>query len=236
MSQQKWGMVGIGKLGGALVTQLSKLEIAIGFYHSNENKRNAFHAQYPLTQPLQQQELSELDFLVLALPAHQVAAFVSQMIDSGVSLTKPVLINMATSCFTNDLRAKFPGLKWMPMKLMGHAAHLMEQGNGLFVTEENLLEQQHYQEAARYFSRLGKVVTDQEDVLEQVNKLAAYCAIKAAKEFEQKMAAAEFPTIYQDRAFAAIFPTLIKSYTKGQLGHFAQQIADQVERELAAKS
>lgn len=226
MSYYQWGIVGIGKLGKAIVHQLHRQQTDIHFYHHNPLKAEKFKQEFPNTQAVTKEELSRFRHLILALPAGQIVPFIQELEAAGISLKDTLLINLATAKQTSELQETFPHLQWMSLKFMGHSEDLRINGNGLFIAEPKPAHGQAEQEAIEFFSLIGKVMFDKETSVEKLNKLATYYAIKLAKELEAELRQQGFPKEYEDRALASLAPEVLRSYARGTMGHFAQSIAD----------
>jgi pyrroline-5-carboxylate reductase len=227
----KVGLVGIGKLGSALIKQWGSKEIRLGIYHPDSQKTMAITKEFPHCNALALAELSALDVLILALPADRIIPFIQELKLQGISLQKPVVINMATSLQTAELSRMFPELQWMGMKLMGSSVRLKEAGNGLFITETGAPTKQQ-QEAIDLYEVIGHVIHDLESTIEHVNQVATYYAIKAGKEIEKAIRSEKFRPEYEKAALASVAAEVIRSYANGKLGHFAQKIADQVAKDM----
>ncbi|RXT04918.1 NAD(P)-binding domain-containing protein [Ammoniphilus sp. CFH 90114] len=236
MSNDRWGIVGIGKLGKAIVHQLRTTNDRIFFYHPNETKANDFQQEFPNTSFINKKELSSLGFLILTLPAQQMAPFINELESEGISLRNTLLLNLATAMSTQELQEQFPHLQWMGVKFMGHSEDLRLHGDGLFIAEpkDNYTDQE--QAVISFFNQIGKVLFDQESSVEKLNKLATYYAIKAAKELETEVRRLGFPKEYEARALSSIAPEVLRSYTMGTMGHFAQKIAESFDLEKKEKA
>ncbi|MFD2370406.1 NAD(P)-binding domain-containing protein [Brevibacillus sp. GCM10020057] len=228
MEQEQWGIVGTGNLGGAILTQLARVKRFIRFYHRDAHKAEAIAKAYPGQNSISREELGNLDFLILALPADQIAPFVRDLLDSGVSLADVTCINMATVLDTSELKREFPTLRWLGMKFMGHSVDLRERGGGLFVTEQNEGLWREQEKAIRLFEQIGKVVVDKEAVVAEVNQLATRAAVKAALELEQAVRAGGYRQEYAERALLSLAPEVMRAYVTGTMGHFARQIVEQM--------
>ncbi|WP_416150356.1 NAD(P)-binding domain-containing protein [Salipaludibacillus sp. HK11] len=227
-----WGIVGIGKLGEAILTQFNHCNMPIGIYHPNIDKVTETTKSYPRTRILQKADLASLDFLILALPANNVIPFINDYHQSkGLTLQHTTLINMATSMPTEKLRKAFPDLTWTGMKFVGHSESLKRYGNGLFITAEEVVEKEEYQEVYQCFSKLGQVVVDKESIVEKINKLSTYHAIKVARELEQELGEQGLSDLFKEQALRSILPEVIRAYSKGNLGHFAQDVIKKLEQE-----
>ncbi|WP_419877635.1 NAD(P)-binding domain-containing protein [Brevibacillus centrosporus] len=231
MEQEKWGIVGIGTLGGAILKQLSNGKPNIGFYHPNAEKAAGIAQANPGHQSLTVEELDSFDFLILALPADRLVPFVQSLLDSGLSLTRVTLINMATVVKTAELNRQFPQLRFLGMKFMGHAVDLRERGNGLFITEPNERFASVQERAIRFFEHVGQVIVDKEDVVEEVNSLATRIAVKAAFELEHAIREGGYRQEYASRALVSVAPEVMRAYASGTMGHFARKIVEQLMEE-----
>ncbi|MEH7009493.1 NAD(P)-binding domain-containing protein [Neobacillus niacini] len=226
MKHKRIGLVGIGKLGTAMMTHWDKKGIAIGVYHPMKTKAEQFVQYYQHGYMLKESELTELDVLILALPAMEVIPFISSLKIQINSQKSPDIINMATNLPTNEITAKFPYLNVHGVKYMGHGRDLLEHGNGLFITEASLSKT-----IEELFQYLGKVRIDSENCLTEVNKLATYFALKTAINLETEFAKRRLSPEYLKRALTSLAPEVIRSYCNGTLGHFAMEIIKQIETE-----
>jgi pyrroline-5-carboxylate reductase len=226
MNQKKVGLVGLGKLGTAMLSHWHQQRISIGLYHPNRTKAEQFVHHYQTSYLLKVEDLSELDVLILALPAMEVIPFISSLKLEIKTQHSPTIINMATNLPTDEIRNKFSTLNVLGVKYMGHARDLLEHGNGLFISETVLPPI-----VEEYFKFLGKIVVDSEDCLTQVNKIATYYALKTAINLENEFAKKGLSTEYLQRALASLAPEVIRSYSEGSLGHFAKEIVKQIQEE-----
>lgn len=231
MERERWGIVGIGNLGGAILSRLGSRHQFIHFYHPDERKAEAIAQAYPGHVKVGPEELANFDFLILSLPADRMAPFVKGLVESNLSLGNVTLINMATSLRTEELIRQFPQVKWLGMKFMGHSADLRSRGNGLFVTEPYETHTQEQEQAIRFFEALGQVIFDKEAVVEEVNRLATGAGVKAAMELERAVREGGYRQEYVGRALLSIAPEVMRAYGNGTMGHFARRIAEQLEGE-----
>src|SRR3954467_1858679 len=141
MKKLKMGLVGIGRLGSAMIKHWDQNKESIGVYHPVTSKGEKFIQPFQNGYVLTKKELGELDILILALSAKDMIPFISQLISENVFLTKTHIINMATALDTKEIKSQFPLLQISGVKYMGHARDLLENGNGLFITESNLSEE-----------------------------------------------------------------------------------------------
>jgi pyrroline-5-carboxylate reductase len=226
MVQKRIGLVGIGKLGTAMLTHWDKKGITIGIYHPMKTKAEQLVPYFQHIYILEESELKEVDILILALPAMEVIPFISSLLIRSNSEKIPDIINMATNLPTNEIIAKFPSLNVHGVKYMGHGRDLLEHGNGLFITEVALSKN-----IEELFQYLGKVKIDSEKCLTEVNKLATYFALKTAINLETEFAKRGLSPEYLKRALTSLAPEVIRSYSNGTLGHFAKEIIKEFQSE-----
>ena len=224
MKKMKVGLVGIGKLGSAMMKHWDQNKESIGVYHPVASKNEKFIQQFQNSYILTKSELENLDVLILALSAKDIIPFISQLISENISLTKTHMINMATALDTMEIKSQFPHLHISGVKYMGHARDLLENGDGLFITESNLP-----QDIENLFQSLGRIKVDSEERLIQVNKLATRYAVKAAMEIETVFTEQGFSDEYVQRALTSIAPEVVRSYSQGTLGHFALEIVKELQ-------
>jgi pyrroline-5-carboxylate reductase len=226
MKHKRIGLVGIGKLGTALMTHWDKKTITTGVYHPLKKKAEQFVQHYENSYIINDDELQELDVLILALPATEVLPFISSLKLPSNSQHTPYIINMATNLSTKDISIKFPSLKVLGVKYMGHWKDLLEHGNGLFVSESALPPN-----IEELFQELGKVKIDSESCLTEVNKLATYFALQTAINIESEFATRGISPEYLKRALTSLAPEVMRSYSEGNLGHFAKKIVKELQAE-----
>ncbi|WP_428909140.1 NAD(P)-binding domain-containing protein [Niallia sp. Krafla_26] len=216
----KVALVGIGRLGTALMKHWCLNDIRIGISHPDRTKAEQFVKKYSNGYVLTKKELSEMDYIILALSAKDIAPFLTEF---GTS-PKSEFINMATALLTSDLKEQFPDLTITGIKYMGHSKDLLDNGNGLFITESPIPSG-----VADLFNYQGKIVVDSEETLNEVNKIATYYSIKAAMKIESIMEEKGLSSDYVGRALTSIAPQVIKSYYEGNLGHFAKRIVTEIQ-------
>jgi pyrroline-5-carboxylate reductase len=219
-------LVGIGKLGKALMEHWNRTNLSIGVYHPSLTRTEDFVQHYQNSFILTPSKFNEIDVFILALPAKEIIPFISNEIVKLQSVSSINIVNMATAINTNNLKKNFPSLNVIGVKYMGQWRDLMENGNGLFITEASLPKQ-----IEELFLPLGQVKIDQEDNLIKVNKLATYHALKTAIAIENDMTKNQYSHEYVKRALTSLAPEVIRSYSNGTLGHFAKEILKEIELE-----
>ncbi|WP_338451605.1 NAD(P)-binding domain-containing protein [Niallia oryzisoli] len=224
MQQIRVGLVGIGRLGTSLVKQWDQMKKAIGVYHPDTLKLDQFCQSYENSYPINKRELENLDVIILALSAAGIIPFISSLLAEDISLGNTKIVNMATALSTIEICKKFPLLNVYGVKYMGHSRDLLENGDGLFISETSLPTQ-----IEEYFSSIGRIKLDTEERLIEVNTLATYYAAKAAIELESIFAKKALDPEYAARALTSIAPEVIRSYSNGTLGHFAKEIVKELQ-------
>jgi pyrroline-5-carboxylate reductase len=219
-------LVGIGKLGQALMVHWNNNNIPIGVYHPSETKMEEFVQNYQNSYPISSIEFNDIDVFILALPAKEIIPFITNELAKIHSLSSIIIVNMATALNTQEIKDNFPSLNVVGIKYMGQWRDLLENGNGLFISEVSLPKQ-----IEELFLPLGKVIKDHEDHLIQVNKLATSYALKTAIAIENELTKKQFSQEYIKRALTSLAPEVIRSYSNGTLGHFAMEIIKEIQSE-----
>ncbi|MCM3705580.1 MULTISPECIES: NAD(P)-binding domain-containing protein [Cytobacillus] len=217
----KIGLAGIGKLGAAMMTHWHQSNLSIGIFHPDSSKAEQFAERYPNANPLTVNELRHIDIILLALPAGKVISFMDSIIPEKSSIT---FINMATSLPTKEIKERFPSCKVYGLKYMGHSRDLMENGKGLFITEDNLPAP-----VQDLFRPVGEIIKDSEERVAEINKLATYYAVKTAVEIENDLTGKGYHPAYVKRALTSLAPEVIRSYSEGTFGHFAKEIVKEIQ-------
>lgn len=212
-------LVGIGKLGGALMKQWDQHNVQVGVHHLNETKLENFLSAYKTGHTTTKENLNQMKAVIMAIPADQINDFISEHL-----FPNTYFINMATAANTLKLREQFPSLQICSMKFIGHANDLLNNGNGLFITEPDTPEF-----IRDYFKTIGTVKTGDPEVVGYINREATYFGIKAAVELEEKLKENNIEDEYIEKSMTSITPEVIKSYNKGELGHFGQSIANEIK-------
>ncbi|MCM3690731.1 hypothetical protein [Neobacillus niacini] len=226
MKKVKVCLVGIGKLGKALMEHWNSANLSIGVYHPSITKTEDFVQHYQNSYLLTPGKFNEIDVFILALPAKEVIPFISNEMIKVQPISSINIVNMATAINTNDLKNSFPSLNVFGVKYMGQWRDLLENGNGLFITEAALPKQ-----IEDLFLPLGQVKIDLENNLIKVNRLATYHALKTAIAIEKVMTKYQYSPEYSKRALTSLAPEVIRSYSNGTLGHFAKEILKEIESE-----
>lgn len=222
----KIGLAGIGKLGTAMMTHWHKSNLSVGIFHPESSKAKHFTEKFPNAHPLSDKEIRQMDIILLALPAGKVISFIDSIIQENSSVA---FINMATALPTKKIRERFPSCKVFGLKYMGHSRDLMENGKGLFVTEDHLPASIH-----DLFRPVGEIIIDREETVLEVNKLATYFAVKTAVEIESEFAGKGYHPAYIKRGLTSLAPEVIRSYSDGTLGHFAKEIVKEIHESKKA--
>ncbi|MBM7552105.1 hypothetical protein [Thalassobacillus pellis] len=221
MTNIKVGLAGIGKLGSAMIKLWEKTNTPIGIYHPSRERITTFIDSHPNCFPI---EIKECDYLFLAIPANCIYPFMTEILSYQEIPYDTIFINMATSLNTDELKKAYPDLNIQGLKFMGHAADLRTNGNGLFLSEEEFTK-----DFMKFFNPIGKIEKGSEGMVTHVNKLATYQAVKASIELEKAFKEQKLPDRYKERALSSLFPEVVKAYSKGQLGHFAEDILKELK-------
>jgi pyrroline-5-carboxylate reductase len=227
LEQKKVAIVGIGKLGSALMKHWDENERSIGVYHPDQAKANNFSRKFSHGYVIEEKNFDSFDIVVLCLPPASIVPFLKGIHPAE----KTLYINMATSVNTKDIRAQIPSLNILGIKYMGQAGDLLQNGNGLFISEKRLTPDLH-----QLFAIQGEILQDDEERLNEANTAAAYYALRAAVELQELFNKRGFPELYAKRALESTIPGVIRSYSDASLGHFALKILEDVKKERTEKN
>ncbi|WLR53047.1 hypothetical protein LC040_09230 [Bacillus tianshenii] len=215
----KIGLVGIGRLGTAILAHNYQ---NIGIYHYDTKKAQQFIKETEHIDLLSIEDLSQLDVCIFALPPQQIETLLTKLQEKETTTT---FINMATALSTTSLREKFPQLHLIGVKYMGNAATLKTRGDGLFIAETELPK-----ELVSFYEQAGRVVVDDETIVQHVNQTATKIALQASLEMEQQLRSEDVKQAYIQEALQSVAPEVLRAYSRDELGGFARAILQQLTK------
>lgn len=218
MANVNWGLVGIGRLGTALLNRCHAEGLPLKVYHP-ELKRaetaicGTVHRAVPLS------ELARCDYVMLALPENAVKAFLDDVskVEKHASL---IVINLSTKDRTDRLKEEWPSLSFTGVKLAGHAKAFEEEGEALFVSDSWGTDDR----LRAFFGSLGTILAGTEEETEAFNRLVTKTAVTAAARLEQALEKEGFDAEYRRTALRHMVPKIVKAYEADELGGFATAV------------
>lgn len=218
----KSGLVGIGKLGKALIKRFEENELPLLVYHPDSQKATEAVGDKEHCKAAALDELVEADYILLALPAGKAGDVADKLLQQPVNVDKlPALINLSTKDHTNDYRQQFPECDWVGVKLCGHAKALESEGNGLFVSED----WEAYADLAENFRKIGEIATGTEESVQRLNSQVTEAAVTVVAKLENELKQDGYDDVWIRHALRYTFPQVVIAYQNDELGTFAKEIA-----------
>jgi hypothetical protein len=221
LPEARFGIVGAGRLGGALAFRLAAEGHEVLLHDREEGAvRVASSARLQVVSP--GRLLREADPILLCLPASEVAPFLRRhrpAVPGGVRV-----LNLATAVSTRELRASGAAEGWpiVAFKLVGQFRAVRLGLPALFVTEPQ--EDADLERLRAWFAPLGEVTVGDEEVVAPLNRAATRAALELCLELRRR--AAGFPLGHPLLAAA------LRHLAAGTLVDFPPQPADAYAQDL----
>ena len=170
---------------------------------------------------------AEADLVAVVLPAPAMKETVQCLV--GVLKTGAIVLNMATTATVDrSVAATNSGVLVVDAKVVGHAASMARGAPGILVVKTEDLEifgriRQHYPG----FS----VVQGDADLVSAVNTIGSTEGIRAAVSVRKQLCAKGIPDEWIAVAIRTVCAGTMISFTENDLGHFARELAQRLERE-----
>lgn len=224
------GLAGIGNLGKALTKQFDQKGIKVYAYHPNPQKREKFSKSFNYVEDVDFLSLMNKSIVLLAIPAEAIYSFIEKaQKEIDKNNLKPTLVNLSTLIDTQKLRSDFPGLDIEGVKLLGHANHLYQFGNGMFITETSFSDPKFYA-VKSLFQKIGEVYNDDEKIVEVLNRTAVRKIIEACIEFENETK--NYPDKYCEHSMKTIFPNTMELYKSGNYDGFMVKVMTEISEKI----
>ncbi|MBS3975175.1 MAG: NAD(P)-binding domain-containing protein [Syntrophomonadaceae bacterium] len=215
------GFFGFGRMGQALASRLSR-HYEVLAYDQEENKTLEVQL-YGASRTIDLSALCAAKVIILALPP---AAIPEAVNDIGPFL-KPghILVNIATTFSTKELALLIKDKCHVAAaKIVGHAAEIMAGETPVVVVwADNEIVSKKVSEI---FNGPGTVVFDREEVVRDINVLAAREAIYAVLRIREQMAMLGISENYLSPAIRGVAAGTMKAFLTGDIGPFAKQIVE----------
>jgi hypothetical protein len=145
---------------------------------------------------------------------------------------RTIILNMATTAHIEaDLFGKNKAISIIDAKIIGHAMSISRGEPGIIVIKcdderkFNLIKDQLY--------GFQKVVQGDADLVEKINQVASTEGIRAAVSVRKQLSKMNVPEEWIDVALRTVCAGTIKSFVEKDLGHFALELVNKVEKEMA---
>lgn len=221
------GLYGFGRMGQALAQKLSRNNQV--YVYDQQESKTLKADRFGASRAADLRDLSRAGVIILALPP---AAIPKAVEDITLYITpEHILVNIATTFSTKALASLIKGKCHVAAaKVIGHAAEISAgEAPVVVVWAEN---GNVGEKVAKIFNGLGPVVFDREEVVRDINILAAREAILTVLKIKEEMAKLGISESYLSPAVRGVAAGTMKAFLTGELGPFAKRI---VEEFLAEK-
>ena len=225
-------VVGAGRMGSVVAQQLpentKKIIIDIDL-----NKARLLSEKVDGTPSDNINTAGGADMVAVVLPTPAVNETVNQLL--YIAKKGVIILNMATTAHIDPgLIQKNKDVFIIDAKIIGHAMSISKGEPGIVVVKCNdagifyLIKEQ--------LAGFHKVIQGDADLVERINKIGSTEGIKAAVGMRKKLSALDvpddWPNEWIDVAIRTVCAGTMKSFTENDLGHFARQLVNQLEKEM----
>ena len=224
--QKVVAVIGAGRMGAIVGKQLPEMVSKIVIDHNGEKAKSlAFDIGGLPFENLEATQKADVIAVVLPKPAIE-----STMLElAKIAKDDAIILNMATSATVNpEIVTQNPRLHFVEAKIIGHATS-MGQGSPCYVvlntSNETILET--VQEVLPGFA---KVLKGNVELVPLINSIGSKEGIRAAIEVRKQLHQYQIPKEWEDIVIYTVCAGTMRSYVKNDLGHFAQKIADELEK------
>lgn len=168
------------------------------------------------------------DVIAVVLPTSAVRPTMTKLAE--IAKDGAIILNMATSITIEpEIISKNPHLNFVESKIIGHAAS-MGQGAPCYVVL-NTSDEAIFATTQQVLPGYKKVVMGDTDLIPLINKIGSSEGIRAAIEVRRQLRRYQIPKEWEDIAIYTVCAGTMRSYVTNDLGHFAQILADKLEKE-----
>jgi 6-phosphogluconate dehydrogenase (decarboxylating) len=228
----RMAVVGAGRMGSVVVQRLpeSTRKIIIDS-DTDKARRLSQEVQGTFAQALD--GACDADLVAVVLPAAVVNDTVAKLV--GIVKKGAVILNMATTAHIDPaIKEKNPDIAVIDAKIIGHAMSISRGEPGIIVVDcddGEIFDRIHAQ-----LQGFHAVVRGAASVVEKINRVASSEGIRAAVIARKKLSQLDIPDEWINVAIGTVCAGTLKSFAENDLGHFALELVQQVERELADAS
>ncbi len=224
----KIALIGPGKLGTAVAMRMPKNAKKIIIGRGEHNARwLGENMGWPYA--LEISQCHDADAILLTLDAHDINPVLTQV----VSFAKKgaLILNMATKGVVDPaLIAANPQLTIVDAKVIGSALGLQRGMPGIIVAKT---EDAAVFDKIRYLlCGFDDVVQGDADIVPKINSIGSGEGIRAAVIMQKKLEEFQVPQEWKDMILRSVAPGTMQAFAENRLGHFAQELADKVRKEL----
>jgi pyrroline-5-carboxylate reductase len=213
------GFYGFGRMGQTLASRLSR-NYEVLAYDQEENK--TLEAQlYGAKRSIDLRALCVAEVIILALPPFAIPEAVKDI--SPYLRPEHILVNIATTFSSKELALLVKDKCHIAAaKIIGHALEITAgEAPVVVVWSENKVITE---KVKKIFNELGRVVCDREEVVRDINILAAREAIKTVLRIKEQMEELGINDNYLSAAVRGVAVGTMKAFLSGEMGPFAEQV------------
>lgn len=168
------------------------------------------------------------DVIAIVLPGTAVNAVADKL--GPIAKEGAVVMNMATEGEIGEAtRAAYPNVHYVDAKIIGHARSMALGAPGYVVI--NTRDESVYEKAAHCLPGYAKVVMGDSSLVPLINKIGSGEGIRAAVRVRKLLKQYDIPREWEDIVIYTVCAGTMRSYVEGDLGEFAQKLADRLEAE-----
>jgi pyrroline-5-carboxylate reductase len=224
----KIALIGPGKLGTAVAARLPRNaeKIIIGRGEHNA-RRLAEKMDWPYALELSQ--CHDADAILLTLDAQDINPVLAQA--AAFAKKGALILNMATKGVVEPaLLAANPRLTIVDAKVIGSAIGLQRGMPGIVVVKTG--DQAVFDKIRYILCGFDQVVQGDADMVPKINSIGSGEGIRAAVMIQKKLEGLGVPKEWEKMLLRSVAPGTMQAFAEDRLGHFAQELADKVRKEL----
>jgi len=220
-------VIGAGRMGTVVVGQLPKDTKKVIIDNDLEKARLlADRAGGIASDDLE--SVADADLVAVVLPTPVVNQTVNRLLD--ILKEGALILNMATTArIETALLDKNRSVSVVDAKVIGHATSISKGEPGIVVVDCE--DADKFDRIRNQFPGFYRVVRGDASRVEQINTIASAEGIRAAVTVKKKLAALNIDPAWIDVAVKTVLAGTIRSFADDDLGHFARQLVEQLEKE-----
>jgi pyrroline-5-carboxylate reductase len=222
-------VIGAGRMGSVIAGQLPQGTKKI-ILDAEGEKARLLAEKVGGTPADSYEAVSEADLIAVVIPAPAVNDAVAKLLSTAKA--GALILNMATSAHIDPaVQAKNPAVPVIDAKIIGHAGAMSEGNPGVVVVKTDDLEA--FGRIREQFSGFLEVVRGDADLVPKINKAATLEAIRVAVQLRKQLRKMDIPAEWITAATKTVCTGVVKAFADNDLGDFASEMVEQLEREDA---
>ncbi|MFZ5943220.1 MAG: pyrroline-5-carboxylate reductase family protein [Bacillota bacterium] len=219
-------IIGCGRMGSFLAGKLSD---PYQVYVYDQNPRYAENlAETCGVKAVAKEELNMAEVVILALATDILPNALLEL--EKLLKNDAVIVNIATTLGHDQLQT---GLNKVSAKIIGHYKEMSAGEKPVIIIEGT--DQAGVNLVADVFSHIGTVVKGQSDMVTKINTISSQFGIVAALEIKKVLGEMQLSEEIIIAAIRNVAAGTMKAFAVGDVGPFAQKIAEEFEKENNTK-